>query len=70
MISEDQIRLISSLLLLIPLSFFLRFIKPAHYRYLYSLVLSILLQAYVYREYLVGLYVQSLIVFVMIRYGY
>lgn len=68
MITEDQLRLISSLIILIPLSFFIRFIKPASYRYLYSLVLSILLQLYVFRENMLGIYVQNLIVFILIRH--
>ena len=67
MISDDQLRLISSLLLLVPLSFFLRFIKPTNYRYLYSLVLSCLLQLFVFRENMIGLYVQSGIVFLLIK---
>jgi len=68
MISEDQVRLISSLLILVPLSFFLRFIKPAKYRYLYSLILSCLLQLFVFREKMIGLYIQSIIVFLMIKF--
>lgn len=68
MISEDQIRLVSSLLILIPLSFFLRFIKPNNYRYMYSLVLSTLLQLYVFQENMLGIYIQNAIVFILIRF--
>lgn len=68
MINEDQLRLVSSLLLLGPLSFFLRFIKPTNIRYLYSLSLSCLLQIFVFRENMIGLYVQSAIVFLIIKF--
>jgi len=61
-------RLVSSLLLLAPLSFFLRFVRPTNYRYLYSLVLSCLLQIFVFRENMIGLYFQSLLVFLMIKF--
>lgn len=68
MINEDQMRLVSSLLLLAPLSFFIRFIKPSNYRYLYSLSLSCLLQIFVFQEKMIGLYIQSTIVFVIIKF--
>ncbi len=67
MLSEDQKRLILSITLLIPLSFFIRFIKPAPYRYIYSLMLSILLQLYVFESNMIGIYVQALIVFILIK---
>ncbi len=68
MISDDQLRLISSLLLLVPLSFFLRFIRPTNYRYLYSLILSCLLQIFVFRSNMIGLYLQSGVVYLLLKF--
>ena len=67
MLTEDQLRIVSSLLILVPLSFFIRFIRPTQYRYVYSLLLSCLLQVYVFQADMIWLHIQSIIVFFLIR---
>ena len=48
MLSEDQIRFISSLAISIPLSYSLRFISSVTIKHLYSFILGTLLQVYVF----------------------
>ena len=64
---DDLLRLVYGMGLLIPLSYALRYLAPT-LRYWYSLVLSTLLQIYVFRSFMYPIYIQHLIVFAIIKY--
>jgi hypothetical protein len=64
---DDLLRLVYGMILLIPLSYPLRFINPT-IRYWYSLALSVLLQIYVFRSFMYPIYIQHIIVFAIIKF--
>jgi len=67
MINEDQLRLILSLLAMVFLSYPIRFIYPIKLRYIYSLALGLILQIFVFRHDMLGIYIQTLIVFAILK---
>lgn len=68
MINEDHMRLLLGLLSLIPLSYFLRFIKNTIFKESYSTVIGMILQLYVFKSYMIPIYLQHLIVFGIIKW--
>ena len=64
---DDLLRLVYAMTLLIPLSYALRHLNPT-LRYWYSLVLSLLLQIYVFRSFMYPIYIQHFIVFAIIKF--
>jgi hypothetical protein len=67
MVDEDSLRLCFGLLALVPLSYSLKFLSSPRLRYLYSTICGLLLQLFVYRSYMLPIYLQHLIVFALIR---
>jgi len=65
-LSDDLLNLLFGMTLLIPLSYVLRFLKPAT-KHLYSFVLSSALQIYVFRSGMYPIYIQHIIVFAIIK---
>ena len=65
---EDLLRLVYGMLALIPLSAPLRFLPSSFLRYVYSLLLGLLIQFYVFRDYMYPIYIQHLLVFAIIKF--
>ena len=67
MIDPDSLRLCFGLLFLVPLSFLFRYISSTRTRFFYSTLTGIILQLFVYRSYLLPIYIQHIIVFGMLK---
>lgn len=68
MIPEDILRMLFGLLSLIPFSYFIQYIPTAKLRYIYSLVLGLIIQYFVYMDYMYPIYLQHLIIYGIIKF--
>lgn len=66
-LSEDMLRLLTGMSLLVPLSYALRFLNASS-KYWWSVVLGAALQIYVFRGNMYPIYTQHLIVFALIKF--
>jgi len=60
-------RLLSGMIILIPLSSIIQYIPQPKFRYIYSLITSMVIQLYVYQSHMYPIYLQHIISYTIIK---